>query len=408
MFKIWYSPVFEILWGIMRSKSKAIFLILLGAITISFQSCMSKSNDSTTIVRDNRLVKIASCEYSFNEGGIAASSLPKTQNETMSFGKVLDISLLKSIYQASGEETVRFINLTGATVYRTNFKVNEGSCFYAQAVPEAPADLMNKFINVDLQNDGHVLGLFLPKNTENLYSLNSQAAVLIRNDSDKWTLVHEFTHHLFSKEVETLRSSDNLMYQRYTALDKFKRLDQLAAGNYTEQNLSEMANHAYIFGESHLELMRRFPLEEMAIESLLGRSYRNSILKYVSYVMMLNGQNYIQDSAEDAIDRMKAAQDLLSRLLDKMKKNGMLSQSYYQQIENLISQYQNIMPEVLREKNEASYYLSLYSGFIDSRKANLLSPELRKPSEHLKGCEHDQKIKAADQRIKEMLNDLSF
>lgn len=379
-----------------------IVLLVLSACSNS----ETQDKKEVVIVRDRTLVKKASCQYKFNEGSEAPQTLPAPFKRETSFGKLLDFARLESVFLASGQETVRFLNLGDTQVYKTNFMAESGSCYYSEDVPEAPADLMQEFNASNDRSGDNVLGLYLPVKWKNLASVDQTAAILVRKDSDKWTLVHEYTHHLFSQEGEAEMNAGALQMAAYTAQLKMQAAARAIESGATEAKLEELAAHAVVFGQYYLEVQKRFPLEEMTIEVLLGSNYLNGRLKYVSELMMYNGQQYIQSSADKAVERIALVKKDLREILVILSQNQMSQTASFAKVSHMIRTYGLIEAEIDRYKWNSNQVImansllsqQFLSGVVSENENSVMAPVTHTE------CAHEAANEDFEQKIRDARN----
>lgn len=386
------------------NQVKVIGTILVVLLVLS--SCGSSSDTTlldNTRLKDRTLVKKVSCEFNYLDGEKAPTTLPAPFMRETSFGKILDFARLESVFLASGQETVRFLNLSDAQVFKTNFMASSGSCYYSQELPEAPADLMQEFNDSNDRADDNVLGLYLPVKWKSLNSVENKAAILVRKDSDKWTLVHEFTHHLFSQENEAEMSSGAIQGAAYMAQLKMQSAARAVEIDPTPEKLEQLAAHAVVFGEYYLEVQKRFPLEEMTIEVLLGANYLNGRIKNVSELMMYNGQQYVQSSADKAVDRLALVKKDLRQVLVTLAKNNMSDTASFAKVSHMIRTYGLIEAEIAKYKWNASQVMlaqsllsqNFLSGIVRDGTDSVLAPAA--PTE----CAHEAANEDFERKIKE-------
>ncbi len=151
------------------------------------------------------------------------------------------------------------------------------SCRYFDFLPEARGVAQSQWDSVASPNGGAsaLLGLFTT-----IYSKNSQTketrlkdpTIMVIDQTQKWTLLHEMSHYLFAKarsrqndlsfnsELERIVENENRRIQ--------KLRNQLQ--NKETQAIAEDLLQAYVgFFRTNFELDKRTALEEFAVEGLL-------------------------------------------------------------------------------------------------------------------------------------------
>ena len=286
------SAVFNVVW----------VLLLAGMIS----GCKGGDGDSKPAkpLPDEDVVDYttASCEFKADEGQAAATILPNVDLVTSYFGKKFDRNLLKGVLSASTTETVRFAQLTNVTFHSVSpFK--KKSCLMASFLPEASSFYQTKFDSVG----DSTLGLYLSPKNGLVDGANAEAMILVRRDANRWVFVHEFMHHLFSKEVQLINKTDEEL--KADVKQAIAGLD-LAESNYKK---SKSADHGKIYlnlikriAISFPEILRRFTLEEMAIESVLSDNLTEGRFTNVPVNQSINGAAYIYQSAKKAESNLNA------------------------------------------------------------------------------------------------------
>lgn len=325
----------------------------------------------------------ASCLYTYNEGPQAPANLPPENIIKTFFNKPIDQSRLAALMNVSGAETVRFGQLTGVRFYKTNYYASN-NCAYTNSLPDAPSDIRKIFDDAGK----NILGLYLPRFDRNLRTLDSEAAIQVRVDSDRWTLTHEFTHHLFhdlaNKSGETdneLKANLNNNYSNY--INKIKS----ANGVSDVKTYTEAAAFLDLTATELLELMRRFSLEEMTIETMLSIQFDRRAFTLVAEDQRLNGAYYVLSSAKKAKETFKIVTDEI------VSTNAVLSASAdpsaiaaKNMLDAANQKFVDITAEMRKLEIPASNYISTHSSVSESINAivGLM------PAERGIRCSHEQ------------------
>ncbi len=378
-----------------------VFIVSVLAV-VSLMGCSQGGSDGQKLVKDpSAPTKPAgqdpSCLFTFNQGPQAPATLLPQQYEKTFFGKTIDKNRWLPLMNVSGSETVRFAELTGVRFYKTSYFSTTDSCAYTNSLPDAPSEIRSVFDAIGK----NLLGLYLPKNYKNLSTVASEAAIQVRVDSDRWTLTHEYTHHLFRTAIsdlagasdEEIRTNVNTNLSNYDA--KFKNATSSAdIKSYTEA--AEFLNLANI---NIIEFLKRFSLEEMTIESMLAEKYDTSEFKLVSADQRLNGAYYVVSSAKKArelvtslfadIDKAKAA---LSSSADPA------AQAAVVKLNQNTAAYDTLFADMSRLEIPARQYIQTHN--LDSGRTELAGFKAMKS--HKSGtCAHSQE---ADKFFDEIIN----
>jgi hypothetical protein len=242
----------------------------------------------------------ASCHFRFDEGE-AAVRLPDSDVTVTNFGKKFDRNLLLPLLRASAAEVVRFAQENGVRFYKSADPISVGACPFAATLPEAPADLKAEFAVVG--GSGATTGLYLPLHSPNLASTNELAAIVVRADTNKWVLVHEFMHHLFEmqRKADGVRSL-NLEDSFTSNYDEYKlafAAARVASGPVRIEKIKDAVAKLKSFNEAALLLLQTNALEEMTIESYLAHLLDQNQLAFVHKQQRLNSAMYIMSSAKE-------------------------------------------------------------------------------------------------------------
>jgi hypothetical protein len=259
-----------------------------------------------------------SCVYNLNEGDDADLSRVQHSNvQSVSFAKKFNAEYLRAVGRTDIPGTVQFINQTTAEVYQSSV-VHSTVCareLFA-ALPKMPRDVTKKWRDASPKQANAVLmGLYLPKdeavlNTD-LPSVKVKAAIVVRTNTSRWTLVHEFMHHLFMLQAATEgyneRAAWNELLRTIERTEQIDKNTSLSVG----QKLDLQADNYPALLAAFDSQMVHFTLEEMTIEKTMKEYLRNADLAYAPE----SSNWYIQASASKAKETYnnvrKFGQDLI-------------------------------------------------------------------------------------------------
>jgi hypothetical protein len=311
--------------------------MLLAALLSSCNGASSGNKENIDVVGEKKTVRArASCEFKFTEGGDAPADLPAQNIKASRFLKKYDASLMASVQGASGSETARFASLTGVTFYQVaDLEIDERDCLFTQSLPEAPSPVLKYFRDAEDRVKGKdggkstLLGFYLDQERVNEISgANSGIGpvITVKNDSERYTMIHEFFHHVFdlSRETSGTLLQDNLAKSSQAVTDE--------ATKYNDANtLENLLSYAKAFDQQSKDLvkvLKEYALEEMSIEYELNDMYQRNALKYVNYYSRLNGDFYTVSSAENAVSRIQAYEKMINSIdsvAQAYKKEGDIS-----------------------------------------------------------------------------------
>jgi hypothetical protein len=311
-----------------------LLVILLGG-TLFISGCSEEKSGSAAkpLVQSNRTDNVASCTYQFDQGGTAPSIAPHENIKLSLFDKKYNQSLLNSVLNVSGAELVRFASLFEVQFYKVINPYRQ-TCLFTNSLPSAPAVLEKHFNKVEAGSSAAgdektktvLLGLYLSvdkmreivlRSGVNPSSLNMNSSILVRNDSDKYTMTHEFMHHLFSKEglvgeASIIKNADdsaeaflrqlNLSENQIETIQSYQDLQKYVE-NYKIDSIEDYERHVMLLEGmtiNYLNVLKEFTLEEVAIESELSEKYEKRQFTFVDERRRVNGDKYLIMSAMEA------------------------------------------------------------------------------------------------------------
>ncbi len=249
-----------------------------------------------------------SCDFTSREGDVAnLELLGEEEVQTASFAKPFNNAYLQAVLSTSIDESLRFIDQTGVNVFKV--PSDKSGCDAIAAAANITSGLQEKWNDLtkdDPKKNQFTLGVYLPKKSENIEALAEKGAILVRENTNRWTVVHEFMHHLFMVELEKAGHTDESIRDNadrdWTAFsnlaDNLKiGSDQINLSAQDRKSLEEAFKRATV----SLDLfVKSFYLEEMTIEKRLHDLYNKGALKFVPQYAYDSGIGYINASAENA------------------------------------------------------------------------------------------------------------
>lgn len=293
-------------------KSSVFQKLFLSVLLLTSVACSNSSGGSSSgDVLPPADIDTRSCVYEATEGDVAVmENLEGTEIVKASFDKEYNHSLLQGVLGASVVESIPFINQTGATVYKAPRAFVEKHCsrdlFASAKTP--PSDLVQEWRRAAGDGtDGVLMGLFLPRLS--LPSTKDKAAILVIENGNRWTLVHEFLHHLFMKQAETTGYSDTESQAEYRK--QIKAFNAIADSGASNKEIARRVAKMFpSFIKAIDTMLVHFPLEESTIERLMKDEARRGNLKYAPE----SSNWYLNSSADKAIDLYKALEKIESKI----------------------------------------------------------------------------------------------
>jgi hypothetical protein len=327
--------------------------------TSAFEATPPGTYDKITVAYDR-------CEFGPDQGYVADPNRPvppELQNMAVPFGKKLDLVPLTAVLSASARSTWTYIlENFPVEIYRMP-PTQSGGCLLFQELDVAPSNVRCVFesqandlrqeatssIPTDIFRTAAVLqGLYWAAGhvnpTTQVYS-HRRAIIYIRTDVPRWTLVHEFVHHLFRdqriKDGEPIYNESMASSSRYNLIQEIERLQtasQISSGDIV--SLLNRAEEAYRRGVGYL---LQNDLEEVTIEYILVNLYQAGLLTYTQS-NAAGSISYIRDSARKA---RRYGGDLIYQLEQAhfLMRAGAARPEQLSQIESFISAINSVLDE---------------------------------------------------------------
>ncbi|HRO68677.1 MAG TPA: hypothetical protein PL182_13980 [Pseudobdellovibrionaceae bacterium] len=357
-------------------------LILIASFSVScspFRS-LNEENESGLETFDlGKAYRENSCEIPFEQGGEAPAFLPERSVVATFFGKKFDRSRLAAVGFASPKAISEFMFLDGVSAQSMPL-VLPGACAALGSLPTASARAQEYWNEIA---GGAVLGVYLPINRSKPLGEN-KPLILLRADTDRYTLVHEYLHHVFNdvREGDGERNED--LMNRLEALGlRYERVGPLPFGREGDKAAVEKYLKAWTeYQTTFLEALVVFPLEEVAVESLLQEAIRKNEFGPVTLYNKVNSAAYLSRSFDNG------AADSLSKIGSLAKVNLELARRH--DLQEWVAASENLIEKADRFFKEGEELKDKYARMIrllqTSRGAGLVGDE---PSGlHGTECEH--------------------
>lgn len=323
--------------GVKWSSSWAALTAIVLAAVVS--GCSSKKFAPNDDAQDKAFNEADfSCEFAINEGGKALSVSPTDLGfQKAAFGKSISLKSVEAVLQASGEETIKFAAVQGVQFYKVT-KMQHQRCTPYQILPEANEAMTLEFEDAEAGFPGStILGLYLSKGSSP--ASKDQAVTLVREDVSRWTIIHEFMHHLFdqARRIDGLPLNGDI-YSIYLAAEENlkavkKELNALSNGELPPEALLVKAFQAT--KESIIstrDYLIRYPLEEMAIESVMQSGFKSRQLGFVPD-RRSSSSRYVNVSYLTAKNKLDELQTFSQELLVQLFNGGRAAEAKELKIE---------------------------------------------------------------------------
>lgn len=310
-----------------QTKKAGLVPLIIG-FALSLSGCGSEDNRSVEF--DPVKYIQASCEFSPDEGDeypVVRSSSPVVSGY---FGKLYNKDWLLNVSHTSMRNTFEYIEKTGTKVYFSNI-ISAKSCKNFGFATPMPGDIAQEWNRADFRgaNGEFLSGLYLIKGTRGRASLKAKAAVIIREDANRWTLVHEFMHHNFKSQA-LLKGYDDTLVQG-SGLALAEQIEKIV--NNPELKSREKVKKATPLFLEFLEiadqLVIQYSFEEIAVEATLQDKYDLGDLTYVPVASYENATWYIKHSRENAQSIYRALDSLYQTLRDMARYSGGVYKEFF-------------------------------------------------------------------------------
>jgi hypothetical protein len=217
------------------------------------------------------------------------------------FEKRYNRAMLEGVLDASGIETQKFVKGENIALYKIPYDGDRNTCLFQHDLPDVTSDLASDWKEAagGDHGGGYLDGLFEAWTDQS----GVHEAIMVREDSSRWTLVHEMMHANFFRQrmadktpggsalrnqVKYAYSMLKSDYGTYKAAPSPELLDVLAS------DVDRVSNLLYLSLTSG-------PLEEIADESLLLEEWAAGRLRHVSDQSAANAAWYINRSRENSL-----------------------------------------------------------------------------------------------------------
>jgi hypothetical protein len=337
-----------------------------------------------------------------NNGGAVFEYLNQQRRESSYFEKHLNIYLLAGIMPADIESGLQFISQSSVKIFKVPSE-KEG-CKNYSILSDPPNQIMQVWtqLNESLgDKDAFVLGLFMPVDKLRSLGISLEEPVIIyREDTEKWTLVHEYLHFLFNKDRET---------QGEFVMANLKQMEKVGADfdaktkNATEtqiKNPSFLKEVAALFQDHENRLLnhlRNFTLEEMTIETELIALYEAKNMKYTTEYAKLGAAWYIRSSYKNFIQIINGEMEIHQQLKKYAGDLGLQDvvqtfEGFEQNLKSVSDQAQDLDEEA-RKIGEAIQGNNNKNNIVKSNPTSKVLGDLQSTPLPHKKCAHEIKIK---------------
>lgn len=282
-----------------HSRFEIAGLVSIIGFALSLSGC--GSHDGQSLAFDPVEYTQSSCEYSADEGNDYATVRSSTPVVTGYFGKLYNKDWLTNVGHTSMRDTLSKIEKTNTKVYYSG-SISRKSCKNFGFAAPMPSDIAREWQKADVRGakGEFMTGLYLIKGTRKHESLKEKAAIIVREDANRWTLVHEFMHHNFKSQAISKGYDDDLVQEkRKTLADQLNKI--VSDSKLSNREKVKKATPLFLeFIDVADQLVIQYMFEEIAVEATLQDKYDSGDLTFVPAGSYGNATQYIAHSKESA------------------------------------------------------------------------------------------------------------
>jgi len=285
----------------------------------------TSSQSQTTPNEDNATFDQLSCAYSPSVGSSALdANLQQSDIQPAHFGKLYNRAWLSGALPASLNEVLRYIPEAGVKLFTAD-RVSPKSCDNLGSVAKFPSEISsywtmaNQGIGDSAGKGSTLAGLYIPQGTDlnDGSFLKDGPMIVVREDVDRWTVVHEFIHHLFYVEASKSGWDSTAAHDQYQkTVDSAQSLDPSSV--HTEADAQNISAQLQTFTTQLQQMTLHYAMEEVAVESLLRDAYEKGNFPNVSELSYENAGWYIQQNAKNALQSFAELRDFIGQFKDVM------------------------------------------------------------------------------------------
>ncbi len=226
---------------------------------------------------------------------------------TTFFQKPFDQNSLRALLQASARSTFDFIAGRGVRVFVAGQR--RAQCAIFETLPRAQGPELEEWnrVNSTVPEGQTILGLYLEKRDG---PITGAGTIIMIADTSRWTLVHEYMHHLFATEFQKNMKRQDLQATKGVAMSNFYSLyDRRTTLSSVE--LREMGRQLQRYSNFLRMVLQQYPLEEVTIERTLVTRFLAGEFGFVPKVDAKNGIGYIHSSVRVVAAISQELEDLL-------------------------------------------------------------------------------------------------
>lgn len=328
----------------MKFRFRFLFFLL---ISISL-SCEKKNIDLDDLMQDSPWGPLQQkspeqCPNDFDSNEITFKPAPPEISKTEFLNKPYAKNYFEKMLISSPKSLIEFLHRQKLMVFKAEDSKNTCSIF--KNLNTMPSFLKSNWDNQNsnAKNDQHkVMGLFFAEYIKysNRVEL-SRKAIILRDSSSKWHLVHESMHYFFAVQRlgEDLAFPDDMNQKWQSANESLKKSTALIQNQQDTQNLKNWTKAADNFFELSKLKDSRTTLEEFMIENMLIKAYVQN--QFISTDRDSAIQAFYYLESQYLLVRPAYAKLLEQALSIKTKSNSTDADTLIKKIEDFLSHLDN-------------------------------------------------------------------
>ena len=328
-------------------KKNWLFILLIVGSQLLLTACSDSGGGKSKKEIPNNTYSDVSCLFQSNEGDdyqktlAMFNSLPSSF-DTTHFGKAFDPRKILPILPASIDAISLFVQKhTSLSLYSVSS--DKGACKVLSVLKKLDDPKKMDYwkeINKDSTDKSYIAGVYLNERSSTPFTI-------IREDSNKYTLVHEYMHFVFDtqrinhgdgKYAEDIKNSFS------KSINEASKICSFSCSSDFEKN--ELVNSLKRLSDDFANILIAFPLEEMTIESLLIAEIQDNNMTQVSESDVLSAHWYISSSAAKA----DAYIEEIKKFIESRKSDLGSSTSHINSVNQLIKDLNDLQQIVLAYK----------------------------------------------------------
>lgn len=281
-----------------------------------------------------------SCAIASNEGDIVDSqTLDEIQKNpkviTGPFEKSYPSAWIESLFSASLDSTIETVQKLGVLLFKAPARFKQTCRAFSGLKKPFQKDLIKYtadwFKNPKDEKASYRKGIFV-------YSRNGESSIILREDSDRWTLLHEFMHYSFYTQKDLNRLSFGDLQASYTTgRDQLLKVLEDKEDNEDEEETTEVTVEAVAetpkeekikaalelwtpLSQTLIELLTHYQLEEISIEYLLIQAQKDGKLKNIPTRSTYQKTWYFLENTRQAKDLLWGAMQFNNTLIEESAK----------------------------------------------------------------------------------------